>query len=407
MEWLHYVPLALRSMSRNKLRTFFMMLGITIGIASLTTLASVGESTRQETMKRFKRMLGTFDTVIVRPGAGVTRGMPSLTSVEPSLTFDDAKAIAAQVPSALRVAEVQNAYDLDIKYRERSSAPTVFGVSYQWTALRGDTVAEGGDIEEEDVRSLARVAVIGQDVREALFPDEDPIGKTIRVADVPFQVKGVLASRGAGPGGASLDNILLIPVTTASKRLFNRDYLTMLIVQLRDPEKSDAAIAEINSLLRERHGIVPPAEDNFTVTSPKATMAQITEVGSTLGKVLVGVAIVATLIGGAVIMSLMLIAVSERRKEIGVRRAVGATRQQILKQFLVESAVVSLVGGLLGVLIGAGGTAAATAMQGLPPTLLWSAIGGSVVLSVVVGLVFGLQPAWRAAAVDPVEALRS
>jgi putative ABC transport system permease protein len=407
MEWLHYVPLALRSMARNKLRTFFMMLGITIGIASLTTLASVGESTRQETMRRFKRMLGTFDTVIVRPGAGVTRGMPSLTSVEPSLTFDDARAIAAQVPSAQRVAEVQNAFDLDVKYRERNTSPSVFGVSFQWTALRGDTVAQGGDIEEEDVRSLARVAVIGEDVRANLFPDEDPIGKTIRIADVPFQVKGVLASRGAGPGGASLDNVLLIPVTTASKRLFNRDYLTMLIVQLRDPDNSDAAIGEINSLLRERHGIVPPAADDFTVTSPKATMAQITEVGTTLNKVLVGVAIVATLIGGAVIMSLMLIAVSERRKEIGVRRAVGATRQQILQQFLVESAVVSLVGGLLGVLIGAGGTAAATALQDLPPTLLWSAIGGSVLLSVVVGLVFGLQPAWRAAAVDPVEALRS
>jgi putative ABC transport system permease protein len=407
MEWLHYVPLALRSMARNKLRTFFMMLGITIGIASLTTLASVGESTRQETMRRFKRMLGTFDTVIVRPGAGVTRGMPSLTSVEPSLTFDDARAIAAQVPSAQRVAEVQNAFDLDVKYRERNTSPSVFGVSFQWTALRGDTVAQGGDIEEEDVRSLARVAVIGEDVRANLFPDEDAIGKTIRIADVPFQVKGVLASRGAGPGGASLDNVLLIPVTTASKRLFNRDYLTMLIVQLRDPDKSDAAIGEINSLLRERHGIVPPAADDFTVTSPKATMAQITEVGTTLNKVLVGVAIVATLIGGAVIMSLMLIAVSERRKEIGVRRAVGATRQQILQQFLVESAVVSLVGGLLGVLIGAGGTAAATALQDLPPTLLWSAIGGSVLLSVVVGLVFGLQPAWRAAAVDPVEALRS
>ncbi len=407
MEWLHYVPLALRSMSRNKLRTFFMMLGITIGIASLTTLASVGESTKQETLRRFKRMLGTFDTVIVRPGAGVTRGMPSLTSVEPSLTFDDARAIAAQVPSVLRVAEVQNAYDLDIKYRERSSSPSVFGVSFQWTALRGDAVAEGGDIEEEDVRSLARVAVIGKDVKDTLFPDEDPIGKTIRIADVPFQVKGVLASRGAGPGGASLDNVLLIPVSTASKRLFNRDYLTMLIVQLRDPEKSDAAIAEINALLRERHGVVPPAEDDFTVTSPKATMAQVTEVGSTLSKVLVGVAVVATLIGGAVIMSLMLIAVSERRKEIGVRRAVGATKQQILQQFLVESAVVSFVGGLLGVLIGAGGTAAATALQDLPPTMMWSAVGGSVVLSVVVGLVFGLQPAWRAAAVDPVEALRS
>ena len=407
MHWLHYVPLALRSMARNKLRTFFMMLGIVIGIASLTTLASVGESTRQETMRRFKRMLGTFDTVIVRPGAGTTRGMPSLTSVEPSLKFEDARAIATEATSVARVAEVQNAFDIDVKYRERSVSPSVFGVSQEWTALRGDSVAEGGDIEEEDVRSLARVVVIGEDVRTALFPDEDPIGKTIRLADIPFEVKGVLASRGAGPGGASLDNVLLIPVSTASKRLFNRDYLTMLIVQLRDPQASDAAITEIRALLRERHGIVPPAEDDFTVTSPKATMAQITEVGSTLGKVLVGVAVVATLIGGAVIMSLMLIAVSERRREIGVRRAVGATRREILTQFLVESAVIAFVGGVVGIVIGVGGTAAATAAQGLPPTLMWSAIAGSALLSIAVGIVFGLQPAWRAANVDPVEALRS
>ncbi len=401
------VALALRTLSRNRLRTFFMMLGIVVGISSLTALSSIGESTRQETMRRFKRMLGTFDTVIVRPGAGRTRGMPSLTTVPPTLKFEDAKAIASDVPGVLRVAELQNAFDVDVKYRDKTGTPAIFGVSANWTELRDDEVAQGSGITDEDVRSLARVAVIGQDVRTTLFGGEDPMGKTLRIEDVPFQVKGVLASRGAGPGGGNLDNLLLIPVTTASRRLFNRDFLTMLIAQLKDPEQGDAVVARIAALLRERHHIVPPVADDFTITNPRAAMARVTEVGSTLSKVLTGVAALATLIGGVVIMSLMLIAVSERRKEIGVRRSVGASRQDIMTQFLLEALTISALGGLVGIVIGVGGTSVATWMQHLPPALVWSAIGSAIAVSVAVGLVFGLHPAWRASNVDPIAALRA
>jgi putative ABC transport system permease protein len=401
------IALALRTLSRNRLRTCFMMLGIVVGISSLTALSSIGESTRQETMRRFKRMIGTFDTVIVRPGAGRTRGMPSLATVPPTLKFEDARAIAADVPGVLRVAEVQNAFDVDVKYRDRSGTPAIFGVSANWTELRDDEVAQGSGITDEDVRSLARVAVIGEDVKTALFAGEDPVGKTVRIEDVPFQVKGVLASRGAGPGGANLDNLLLIPVTTASRRLFNRDFLTMLIAQLKDPDQGDAVVMRIAALLRERHHIVPPVADDFTITNPRAAMARVTEVGSTLSKVLTGVAALATLIGGVVIMSLMLIAVSERRKEIGVRRSVGASRQDIMTQFLLEALTISALGGLVGIVIGAGGTSLAAWMQHLPSALVWSAIGSAVAVSVAVGVVFGLHPAWRAANVDPIAALRA
>jgi putative ABC transport system permease protein len=401
------ITLALRTLSRNRLRTIFMMLGIVVGISSLTALSSVGESSRQETMRRFKRMVGTFDTVIVRPGAGRTRGMPSLTTVPPTLKFEDARAIATEVPGVLRVADVQNAFDVDIKYREKTGSPAIFGVSSNWMALRGDEVAQGVGITDDDVQALARVAVIGADVKTTLFGDEDPIGKTVRIADVPFQVKGVLASRGAGPGGASLDNLLLIPVTTASRRLFNRDFLTMLIAQLKDPEQGDAVVTEITALLRERHHIVPPVPDDFTITNPRAAMARVTEVGSTLSKVVTGVAALATVIGGVVIMSLMLIGVSERRKEIGVRRSVGASRQDIMVQFLLEALTISALGGLVGIVIGVGGTSLAMWMQRLPPALVWRAIGGAVAVSVAIGLVFGLHPAWKASNVDPIAALRA
>src|SRR5580698_10948008 len=258
------IEIAWRSMSRNRLRTFFMMAGVMIGICSLTILDSVGESTKRETMKRFKNMLGTFDTVIIRPGSGKTRGMVSLTNVPPTLKFEDAAAIAAELPEMKQVALLQNAFDIDVKYKDKNVSPAIFGVSANWLDLRGDEVTQGNFISEEDIQSLARVAILGRDVLSVLFPEGDAIGKAIRIGDVPFEVKGVLASRGAGPGGGSLDNLILVPVTTASKRLFNRDFLTMLIVELRDPEESDTAVAKITALLRQRHHIAASALDDFT-----------------------------------------------------------------------------------------------------------------------------------------------
>lgn len=383
------------------------MLGVAVGIASFTVLASVGEATKRETMRRFKRMLGTFEMVIVQPGAGSTRSAHNLSEVDPSLKLTDAAAIATEIPAVRQVAPMQFALDLDVKYRQKSASPSVLGISSNWVDFRHDDIALGTGFTSDDEASLARVAVIGSEVRKALFPDEDPIGKQLRIMDVPFEIRGVLAALGVGPGGASLDNLVLIPITTASKRLFNRDYVTGLMVQLRDPMYAKQAIADITALLRERHGIVPPGEDDFRISSPAAQMAQVRMMNATLTKVLNGVAAVATLIGGMVIMSLMLIAVSERHKEIGVRRAMGALRRDIMMQFLMEAIVISLLGGVLGALVGIGATAIVSALADLPRLILWAAIAAAAASSAGIGLVFGLQPAWRAANVDPVEALRS
>lgn len=399
--------LAGRALLRNPLRSLFMMLGVTVGIAALTAMASVGEATRQETLRRFKNMVGTYDVVNIQPGASRTRGMPSLTTVEPSLKFSDAQAIAEQVGGIRAVAEVQNAFDLDIKYRGNTTAAAVYGVSANWLEMHSYFIASGGLLSESDVTSLARVAVIGPDIRDNLFAGEDPLGKQIRIGNVPFRVKGVLVSRGAGPGGSSLDSIVFLPVTTASRRLFNRDYLTTITVQLDDPLEPQPVIEEITAVLRDTHGIVPPGEDDFTIASPQAAAEQVADVDSTLTRVLTGVSIIATVIGGTVIMSLMLIAVSERRREIGVRRAVGATRGDIMLQFLVEAATVSLLGGVLGVALGWGGGFVAITQQGLGPVWLWGTAAGAAALSVAIGLVFGLQPAWRAANTDPIDALRA
>jgi putative ABC transport system permease protein len=398
---------AMRSLRRYRLRTTLMMSGIVVGIASLAVLSSLGEATKRETMRRFKNMIGTFDTIIVRPGGGRTRGMPTLVNVPPTLRFDDAKAIASELPDIKAVAEVQTAFDIDIKYRDRTSSPAVFGVSPNWLTLRSEEVADGTFFTPEQNDSLTRVAVLGLDVRNQLFPDEDPLGKTLRIADVPFQVIGLLKSRGAGPAGANLDNVILIPINTASRRLFNRDFLTMLIAQVKNPERSDEATSRVTALLRQRHHIQPPALDDFTITNPAVTAAQVARAGGTLAKILTGISAMSLLIGGVVIMSLMSIAVSERRKEIGVRRSVGAARSDVVQQFLMEAIFVALAGGVVGVAIGWGGMQLVTRLQKLPQILIWQPFATAIGLSIAVGVTFGLYPAWKASRVDPIQALRS
>ena len=400
------VSQATRSLRRYPLRTILMMLGVVAGIASLTVLSSIGEATKRETMQRFKNMIGTFDTIIVRPGGGRSRGMPTLVNVPPTLRFEDASAIAME-PAIRAVAEMQTAFDIDSKYRDHAASPVVIGVSPNWLQLRSDEVQDGAFFTEDQNASLARVAVIGTDVRTALFPDEDPIGKTFRIADVPFQVIGLLTPRGAGPAGGSLDNLVLIPINSAARRLFNRDFLTMLIAQVKDPERSSEATEKVAALLRERHHIRPPALDDFTITNPAATMAQVTRASSTLTKILTGVALMALLIGGVVIMSLMSIAVSERRKEIGIRRSVGAARGDVIVQFMLEATLIASTGGMAGAVLGWGGMQLVTRIQKLPQILVWRPFVSAIFLSIIIGVVFGIYPAWKASRLDPIQALRS
>jgi len=398
---------ALRSVGRFRSRSIFMMVGVTVGIASLTVLNSIGENTKRETMRRVKNMIGTFDTLLIRPGGGKARGMVSLATVEPVLKFDDALAIANELPEIKQVAQLQNAFDVEVSYRDRQLTPGVFGVSSNWLDLRGDQVEEGVFFTQEQQQSLSRVAVLGSEARHTLFPGEEPLGESIRIGGVPFVVIGTLSSRGAGPAGGNLDNLVLIPVSTASKRLFNRDFLTMVIAQLNDPSRGDAAVLKIKALLRNRHHLSGSALDDFTVTSPKAVLAQMTGVASALSRILMGVAFLSMLIGGIVIMSLMTISVSERRREIGIRRATGASRGDILYQFLLEALLVSSFGGALGAFAGLGAANVAARLQKLPLIFSKDALVLSLVLAVAIGLAFGIYPAWRASNVDPVNALRS
>lgn len=399
------IRFAWRAVRRNRLRSALMMLAMVIGVAGLTVLSSIGQATKEETLARFKNMLGTFDTLIVRPGAGSTKGMTNLAESDVTLTFDDASAIAS-APFAGNVVEVENALKFDAGYRDRHVSPAVFGVSAAWGVVRQETLAEGDFLTDQDERSLARVAVLGADARRDLFGDGNPLGQTIRIGGVPFQVKGVLGPRGAGPTGASLDNLIFIPVTTAAKRLFNRDYLTMLIVQLKRPQASDAAISDLRRLLRARHHLDVAAPDDFTITSPRAVMAKVEAMGSAMGTLLAVITVLALIVGGIVILAAMLASVGSRRQEIGLRRAAGASRGTIAVQFLAEAGLISLLGGLIGVVIGVAGTQAVSALAHLRFLVDIPAIWAAMTLALLLGLLFGAVPALRASEVDPVEALR-
>jgi len=383
-----------------------MMLGITVGVAATSALSSVGEATRRETMARFRNMIGTFDVVLIQPGATRTRGMPALETVEPSITPADVVAVVAEVPNVRQASGMQFMPTMDVRYQGNLATPSVIGVGHNWLDIRKHGVMVGSGILPEHEVALARIAILGLDVRNALFGGMDPVGKTIQIGGIPFQVQGVLESRGMTPNGSSMDNTVLVPVTTASRRLFNRDYLTSVIAQLSDPYQADRTIADITGLLRERHGLGVSADNDFTVSSPRSQLAQISSVGSTLAYVIGGVAVIALLIGGAVIMSLMLAAVSERRREIGIRRAIGATRADIFRQFLFEAIVVAVLGGAVGAALGAGGTALAIVLARLPTVPVWEAVLSSLAISAGIGLACGIHPAWRASRLEPASALR-
>jgi putative ABC transport system permease protein len=396
---------AWRTVRRNRLRSALMMIAITIGIAGLTILSSIGQATKEETLARFKNMVGTFDTLIVRPGAGSTRGMTNLGESDTTLTFDDAAAVAG-APFARNVVQIENALKLDASYGDRHDSPAVFGVSADWGVVRGESLAEGSFLTAPDEQALARVAVLGADARRELFGDNDPLGKIIRIAGVPFLVKGVLNPRGAGPTGASLDDLIFIPVTTAAKRLFNRDYLTMVIVQLKNPERSSAAMTELRRLLRARHRLDASVPDDFTITSPRVVMAQVAAMGSAMGTLLRVISALALAVGGIVIFAVMLAGVGARRSEIGLRRAAGASRKAVAVQFLAEAGLISLLGGLIGMAIGVGGTQAVSGLEHLPFLVDIPMLIAAAALSLVLGVVFGAVPALKAAKVDPIEALR-
>lgn len=395
---------ALHSLGSQKGRTILMMLGVIVGVGMLTSLVAFGEHTKNEVEGSFRRMMGgTWDVVVVTPQSRATQGMPTAADVEQTLTPADMEAIGAEIPG-VRLTSLFQGASVEYVYQDKSMSGRMSGVSAEWLRLwSGDKPAKGEHFTEEDDQRLNRVAVIGAGVARTLFGDDDPIGKTVRINNVNVEIKGVFRERGGG-----MDNIAYMPFSTFSKRVNRMDHLTMAMAHLTDPSEKDAVMTGVMDLMRRRHQIPAGAPEDFRLTSPiDAMQRQLDQVAIPFEIYIQIGSLIALLIGGLVVMNIMTISVSERTKEIGLRRSIGAKQRDIILQFLFEAVAVTLIGGIIGVGLSIGGSYILSFTTETPPLLSWTATGLALGAAVLTGLLFGILPARKAALLDPITAIRA
>jgi putative ABC transport system permease protein len=398
---------ALRALRRNKLRSGLTTLGIVIGVAAVIAMVSIGRGANYAVQKQIES-LGT-NLLMVMPGATTSSGARSGWGGVSTLTVQDAQRIAEESSAIDGVTWFKRAVAQAV-YGERNWSTSVQGVSPEYMTVRGWSMAQGEFFGQRDEDTANRVTVLGRTVADELFgPGEDPIGATIRLKDVPFRVIGVLQRKGQTMWGQDQDDVALIPFSTAERRVLGTEFLgavDMIFATARSAAEISVAEEQITTLLRQRHRIQPGQDDDFTVRD-LGEMAQASQTASrVMTSLLLAVASISLLVGGIGIMNILLVSVTERTREIGVRMAVGAKGRHILLQFLVEAIALSLLGGLLGAALGIGSARLVSALAGWPTLVSPGAVFGAVLFSAAVGVFFGFYPARKAASLDPIAALR-
>lgn len=395
--------IALQALLRNKLRSFLTMLGIIIGVGAVITMVAVGEGAKSQVEAQIAS-LGS-NVLFVLPGTitqgGVRSGFGSVTT----LTADDAKAILQECdtikavsPGVRTVAQVVN------QAQNWSTAITGAGPSYE--EIRNWPVVEGRYFTQQEVDASAKVCLLGKVVKDNLFGGQDPIGQVVRIKRIPFHVIGILAEKGQEGFGGDQDDTVIIPYTTAQKKLMGITYLGHILTSVREGASPDRAQEQIQALLRQRHRIVLGKDDDFTMRSQVQIASTASETSQTMLVLLGSVACVSLIVGGIGIMNIMLVSVTERTREIGIRMAVGARSKDILLQFLTEAVVLSFIGGVIGILLGIISSKSISALAGWPAILSPGSILVAFFFSSFIGVIFGFYPARKAALLDPIDALR-
>jgi putative ABC transport system permease protein len=396
--------LAAQSVWRQRRRTWPAAVGIAVGVAAMVAMVAVGQGAERSVVEKIQAM--GSELVVVSAGqvklvAGRERQVGNVTT----LRVEDLRAVQEGCPSVARAVAVQSR-KLPLKWGELAASTTVVGTGADFLAVRNYSVAQGRSFDEDEERAGLRVAVLGPTVSRNLFGERSPLGETLRVNNVPFQVVGLLAPKGLDGNGADQDDQILVPLRTALRRLFNLDHVNNLYVQAR-PGRAAAVVGELTAILRERHRLKEGKPDDFTVQNQADVLAAEAGAAQSFTLLLVAVAAVALLIGGVGVLAVMLISVRERVREIGLRRAIGASRREVQLQFIGEAVAIGLAGGVLGLALGAASASGFALLGAWPGLLSGSSAALAIMGSTVVAGGFGVIPARRAASLDPATSLRS
>jgi len=393
----------LASLRAQKQRTILMMLGPAVGVAVLAVVIVTAQGTEERIGELVQRH--GLDMLMVRAGGEVQVFAPTADRGLAVLVEADARAIEAEIPEVTMISAVQNQRGVTVVYEDRSVTTRAFGVEPDWVEIRRRGIGEGANVSESDMAGMARVALLGLKVARALFPDGGAVGRTVRVGNDPYTVKGVFVELGVDAGGDDWDDRLVVPFTTASRRLFNRPYLEQIVMRVADPRQMAGVAERVRNLLRVRHSVSPGEPDDFFVREPEDVENAAAEMSSSMSSLSIALAIIALLAGGVVIMNLMLAGVSQRSQEIGVRRAMGARASDIVRQFLLEALFVAVAGGAVGVLAGVAAALGLEAAGLVSSRVTLVPFALSLVACMLIGVGFGVYPARKAARLDPATTL--
>jgi putative ABC transport system permease protein len=399
------IRVAFRALVRNKMRAALTMLGIIIGVSAVIAMVSIGQGAQASVQAQISS-IGT-NLLFVSAGAQNVGGVRSGTgdSGTNTLTVEDLDAIAREVPSVSMVTPAVNTRT-QLIFGNQNWNTQIQGVNEQFPEIRKWNVQDGAFFTDADVRTAARVMVIGQTIADSLFPGMDAVGQTVRVKDLPFRVVGVMVRKGQDAQGRDQDDTALAPYSSVQKKILGSERVQIAYVSAISQEATFTAQEQITELLRQRHNLGGNEPNDFTVRNMTDIADAANETNSIMTMLLASIASVSLLVGGIGIMNIMLVSVTERTREIGIRMAIGARSSAVRTQFLIESVVLSLTGGLIGILLGLLVSFLIPQLLGWPTTVSTAAVIGSVVFSAAVGIFFGYYPARKAAALDPIDALR-
>jgi putative ABC transport system permease protein len=406
MEVLLSLKIAVRALRTNKMRSFLTMLGIIIGIAAVIAMVAIGSGASTIISEQIASIGSNI--LLVLPGSRTSGGIRLGSGSTPTLTYDDAKAITRECPSVAIAAPIVRG-GAQVVYGNMNWSTAVMGITPEYLAVRDWPASEGRVLTQSDVEGTTKSCLIGRTVADNLFGSENPVGKIVRIKKIPFTVVGVMGRKGRSPQGSDQDDIVFVPLRTAQRKLFGSQFpnsVGSIMIQAKSDQELGRAEEQVNALLAQRHRVGTGREEDFTVRNLTELLDVAEQSSKAMSLLLGAVASISLIVGGIGIMNIMLVSVTERTREIGIRMAIGAKQRDILLQFLTEAVLLTLIGGVIGMMLGVGGAELVSAVFDWPTLISFQAIALAFGFSGAVGIFFGFYPARKAASLNPIEALR-